>query len=192
MALQWGWTRVGLLGDVNDAYSTSVFDLLNGTDPSNPSNLQPPLNADDQGGSYDATRLEIAHAALVDGQDTNTTKDALVAAIKVKDVKVIMLFGQTAFVEGIVLYGLDRGIFGDGYQIMLFDAQTVSKMNQRCHATMDGAVLIAATGTSPEYPGFVRSAAFWSRHPPTQIPLAAATNTPFMVRARMNGCESEQ
>ena len=28
-ALQWGWTRIGLIGDPNDAFSTSFFNLVN-------------------------------------------------------------------------------------------------------------------------------------------------------------------
>ena len=183
-ALQWGWTRIGLIGDQNDAFSTSFFKLINGTDPSNPSNLQPPVNAG--GGPYDAMRLDIAHAALIDlGKDTNATKDALVTAIKVKDVKVIMLFGQTAFVEGIVLYGVDRGIFGDGYQVMVSsDSIFPSKMNPRCRETMDGAVQVQAAGIAPQYPGLQRASKFWSRHPPILAPAGADTTIPFQVDGR--------
>ena len=182
-ALQWGWTRIGLIGDPNDAFSTTFFNLMNGTDPSNPSNLQPPLNA--EGGPYDAMRLDIAHAALIDlGKDTNTTKDALVAAIKAKDVKVIMLFGHTAFIEGIVLYGVDRGIFGDGYQVMVSSAVFPSTMNPRCRETMDGAVQIEAFGIAPQYPGLQRASKFWSSHPPTLAPAGADTTTPFQVFGR--------
>ena len=183
-ALQWGWTRIGLIGDPNDAFSTGFFDLMNGTDPSNPSNLQPPLNT--EGGPYDAMRLDIAYAALIDlAKDTDATKDALVTAIKAKDVKVIMLFGQSAFVEGIVLYGVDRGIFGDGYQVMVSSGSVVpSKMNPRCLETMDGAVQVQAFGIAPQYPGLQRASKFWSRHSPTLAPAGADTTTPFQVDGR--------
>ena len=186
MALQWGWTRVGLITDKNDAFSMSFFDLMNGTNPKDPGNLQPPLNAASEGGPYDATRLDIAHTEIIDlGKDTNATKDALVAAIKAKDIKVFILFGQTAFIEGIVLYGLDRGIFGDGYQVLVTDSSVFpNKMDPRCHGTMDGAVLVQAAGISPQYTGLQRASMFWKRHPPTQASVGADTTTPFHVDGR--------
>ena len=96
----------------------------------------------------------------------------------------IMLFGQSAFVEGIVLYGVDRGIFGDGYQVMVSSAVFPSTMNPRCRETMDGAVQIEAFGIAPQYPGLQRASKFWSSHPPTLAPAGADTTTPFQVDGR--------
>ena len=113
VAFQFGWTRVGLLCDKNDAFSISFFNLLNGTDPSKPNNLQPPPNA----AGHNAQRLAIAHAEVIDLDSyTDDSKDALIAAIKAKDVKVIIVLGQTAFVENILQYGIDRGAF-KGFQV---------------------------------------------------------------------------
>ena len=184
-ALQFGWDRVGLLGDINDAYSTSFFNVMNGTDPSNPDNLQPPLNAAG-GGTFDAQRLNIAHAALLDlGKDTNSTMDALVAKIKAKDVKVFILFGQGAFVDGITEYGYDRGIFGPGFQLMVSDDYNVkSTTTYKTFTALDGAVQILPAATGLEYPGLQRSSAFWKRHPPTQPPAGADTTTPFVVSGK--------
>ena len=182
---QFGWTRFGLICDKLDSYSTSFFDLMNGTDPTNINNLQPPI-----AGPYDMPRLEIAHAERIDlDNDNNATKDALIAAIKAKDVKVIMLFGQTAFVDGILTYGLDKGIFspGLGYQFLVIDPPYPEKMDSRSLAAMDGMLTTTATGVAPEYNGFKRSSAFWIRHPPTQ-PVGGAGvirgSTPFQVSGR--------
>ena len=128
--LHFGWTRLGLICDTLDSYSTSFFDVLNGTDPTNINNLQP--LAENEGGAatgpYDMPRLEIAHAERIDlNKDSNATKDTLMAAIKTKDIKVIILFGQSAFVDGILTYGLDRGMFGRGYQFILTDQPYVEE-----------------------------------------------------------------
>ena len=100
--------------------STSFFDVLNGTDPTNPNNLH--FNA------AVGERLVVAHAELIDlDKDTNSTKDALVATIKAKDVKVFVLIGPGAFVDGITVYGLDRGIFGPGFQVLVSDGGVITE-----------------------------------------------------------------
>ena len=181
VAFELGWNRVGCIADKADSFSTSFFDVINGTDASNPNNLQPPLDA--QRGPYDAERLVIAHAASIDFiKDTNATKDAFVDAIKAKDVKVIILFGTTVFVNGILLYGLDRGIFGPGYQILVSEgAVHPNDMDPRSRAALDGAVLVEAAATVPTYPGLQRSSAFWRTHSPTESPVGADTTTPFRI-----------
>ena len=186
MLLKFGWRRVGLLCDKTDAYSKSFFDVMNGTDPSNPSNLQPPLSEVGSGGPYDDERLTIVHAELVDfGKDANVTADALVAAIKAKDVKVFILFGQTSFVDVITLHGLDRGIFGPGYQVFVSDDGVITdQMSDRSRAALDGAVQIAAASIAPEYTGLKRASSFWKRHPPTHPPPGSDTTVPFMVSGR--------
>jgi hypothetical protein len=128
--LHFGWTRLGLICDTLDSYSVSFFDVLNGTDPTNINNLQP--LAETEGGAaagpYDVPRLDIAHAERIDlNNDSNATKNSLMAAIKAKDIKVIILLGQTAFVDGLLTYGLDRGIFGRGYQFILTDQPYVEE-----------------------------------------------------------------
>lgn len=94
--------------------------MLNGSDPTNPNNLH-----------FKATvgeRLVVAHAELIDlSKDTNSTKDALVAAIKTKDIKVFVLIGQGAFADGITVYGLDRGIFGPGFQVLVSDGGVITE-----------------------------------------------------------------
>ena len=133
VAFQFGWTRIGLLCDKNDAYSLSFFDLLNGTDPSNPNNLQPPPNA----AGHNAQRLAIAHAEVIDlDNDTDDTKDALIAAIKAKDVKVVIVLGQTTFVENILQYGIDRGTFM-GFQVRRKDE---GKRAAFCVVRVDGLI----------------------------------------------------
>ena len=188
VAFEFGWGRsLGLICDKHDAFSTSFFDLVNGTDPSNPKNLQPPLTSAGDHGLYDIPRLGIAHAEIIDlGQkNRNTTLDALVAAIKAKDVKVFIMFGMTDFIEEIVLYGLERGIFGLDFQLMVISGSVAPiKMDRRCHATMDGAVQILAASISPDYPGLQRASRFWGKHPPTQAPAGADTTTPFSVDGR--------
>ena len=116
---------------------------MNGTDPSNPNNLQPPLRAASIVGPYDAARLNIAHAALIDlGKDANKTMDALVASIKAKDVKVFIFFGQTTFVDGVTAHGRDRGIFDPlGYQLMVSDDYTAKEdTTYKTFAALDGAI----------------------------------------------------
>ena len=181
VALHFGWQRVALLCDKTDAYSTSFFDVINGTDPTNPRNLQQSLESGGIGG-YDARRLSIVHAARIDlSENTNSTKEAMVDAIKATDAKVIMIFGSTAFIESIIFFGRDRELFGPGYQFMIADAVFPDKMNPKCRDAMDGAVQILAASTAPEYSGLQRAARFWKRHPPTHAPAGADTTTPFMV-----------
>ena len=186
-ALQFGWNRVGLIGDKNDAYSTSFFDVMNGTDPTNPNNLQPPLRAASEVGPYDAPRLNIAHAALIDlGKDANKTMDALVTSIKAKDVKVFIFFGQTTFVDRVTAHGRDRGIFDPlGYQLMVSDDYTVKKdTTYKTLAALDGAIQILPATISLSYPGIKRSSKFWNRHPPTHAPVGSDTTIPFQVSGR--------
>ena len=186
MALRFGWTRVGLICDNTDSYSTSFFDLMNGTDPTNPSNLQPPIQKAGGGlGPYDKPRLDIVHAERIDmGKDTNATKDTLIAAIKAKDIKVFILFGQTAFIDGLVLYGLDRGTFSPGFQFIIPNVPYPNMMNSRTRAALDGLLRVTAAGVAPEYPGLQRASTFWSGHPPTQPPVGTNTSTPFRVSGR--------
>ena len=156
-----GWTRVGLICDKMDGYSSSFFNILNGTDPTNVNNLQPPANpAGVAAGPYDTPRLEIAHAQRIDiGQDNNATKDALIATIKAKDIKVIVLLGQTVFVDGILTYGIDRGVFtaGSGFQFIVTSAIYPDTMSSRSRAALDGMLTTTAAGIFPEYPGMQRS-----------------------------------
>ena len=162
---QFGWTRLALICDKEDVYSISFFDVFNGTDPTNIHNLQPPVdttaNVRKYGatvGPYDMPRLEIAHAERIDlDNDNNATKDALIAAIKAKDIKVIILLGQTAFVDGIITYGIDRGVFRSGFQFMTLDKPYPSKMHNRSLAALDGMLVTTVAGVSPEYPGMQRS-----------------------------------
>ena len=186
MALRFGWTRVGLICDNTDSYSNSFFDVMNGTDPSNPNNLQPPIQKAGGGfGPYDEPRLDIVHAERIDmGKDTNATKDTLIAAIKAKDIKVFILFGQTEFIDKLVLYGLDRGTFSPGFQFIIPNTMYPNIMNSRTRAALDGMLGVTAAGIAPEYPGFQRASTFWSGHPPTQPPVGANTTTPFRVSGR--------
>ena len=94
MALHFGWDRIGLICDPSDGYAQSFFDSVNGTDPSNPRNLQPPVAAGG-GGPYDAPRLNIAHAEPLNlATATNASKDALVATLKAKDIKVFIIISR--------------------------------------------------------------------------------------------------
>ena len=198
VALHFGWDRVGLICDSSDSFSQSFFDAMNGTDPSNPSNLQPPAQedtdtdtggdsggggGDDGGGVYDAERLGIAHAACIDlTTDTNNRdKDDLVVDIKAKDVKVFILFGTGSFIDTVVQYGLLRGIFGKGYQLMIIDSVYPSRMSVPSQAALDGALQVEAASTDPKYPGMLRSSAFWRKHPPTLLAPGADADTPFSV-----------
>ena len=183
LALEFGWNRIGLICDKPDSYSLSAFDLFNGTDTSNPTNLQPPAT---ESGQYDTPHLEIVYAASIDltKEDANSTLDALVAAIKAKDVKVFIVFGMSAFIERVVLYGLDRGIFGAGFQIILDAPPDPEAMDPKTRAALDGSVLISPASTSPTYPGMQRSITFWKRHPPTQFIAGGDTTTPFLVSGR--------
>ena len=183
LALEFGWNRIGLICNKLDSYSLSAFDLFNGTDTSNPTNLQPPAT---EIGQYDTPHLEIVHAASIDlSKNANSTLDALVTAIKAKDVKVFIIFASTStFIERIVLYGLDRGIFGAGFQIILDAPPDPEAMDPKTRAALDGSVLISPASTSPTYPGMQRSITFWNRHPPTQFIAGGDTTTPFLVSGR--------
>ena len=160
---------------------------MNGTDPNNPSNLQPPVKSDGGGGGpYDAQRLEVAHAELIDlSRDTNSTLDALVAALMAKDIKVFILVGFSAFVEGILEAGLDRGIFGPaGYQFMMVDGVFPNTMNKRCRAVLDGAIEIMPASISTAYPGVQRASVYWGKHPPTLPPAGGDISRPFELDGR--------
>lgn len=160
LQLQFGWNRVGLICDKEDAYSTSFFDIFNGTDPTNIQNLQPPVETTSSAtaGPYDTPRLEIAHAECIDlDSDSNATKNALIAAIKAEDIKIIFLVGQTAFVDALLTYGIDRGVFRSGFQFVLAEKPYTSQMHHRNLAALDGMLVTTVAGVSPEYPGMQRS-----------------------------------
>ena len=177
---------MGLICNKVDGYSTSFFNVLNGTDPTNVNNLQPPSRGAAFAGPYDRPRLEIAHAERIDlDKDSNATKDALVAALKAKDIKVIIFLGQSAFVDGMLTYGFDRDIFISGYQFIVTSAIYPDTMSSRSRAALDGMLTTTAAGVSPSYPGLIRSSEFWTKHPPTQPAGGGGDKTtPFRVSGR--------
>ena len=175
--LHFGWSHVGLICDKEDAYSTSLFEILKTTLTN---------DAGVVGARYDTSRLEIDVAERIDlDKDSNATKDALIAALKAKDVKVIILLGQTAFVDGILTYGRDKGIFSPGlFQFIAASAIYPDTMAAENRAALDGMLVTTVAGISPEYSGFQRSKAFWIKHPPRQRADEANMSIPFMVSGR--------
>ena len=166
-ALTFGWTRIAVIADANDPWSTDLFHSVNGTDPGDPDNFQPLLNAGEiLPNPRAAFKIDVVYASVVDWKAaTNATLNTMVAAIKAADAKVFYFLLGNVDLERLLLHGLEHGIFGPGYQLMLSSGQgeaAVRAMDPRAAAALDGSVLVLSRSLDRDSVGFKRSAAFWA------------------------------